>query len=65
MPEMRREYAECSFSLVAGDVFLGFAEQNADNSAGAAGAVNVRVIARGRAKLAIATLAITSNVVRE
>lgn len=45
--------------LVAGDAFLGFAEEKADNSAGAAGDVNVRVKARGRVKLAISGLAIT------
>lgn len=47
--------------LVAGDPFQGFAEQNADNSAGLAGAVNVRVKTRGRLVLAIAALAITAN----
>lgn len=47
--------------LVAGDAFLGFAERKADNSAGAAGAVRVRVKTRGRIKLAVASLAITDN----
>lgn len=47
--------------LVAADPFQGFAERKADNSAGAAGAVNVRVKTKGRIKLAISGLAITSN----
>lgn len=47
--------------LQAGDPFLGFARRKADNSAGAAGAVNVEVITRGRAQLAIGSLAITAN----
>lgn len=47
--------------LVAGDPFQGFAEQKADNSAGAAGAVNVRVKTRGRVVLPIAAIAITAN----
>ena len=34
--------------LVAADPFLGFAEQNVDNSAGAAGAKTVRVKERGK-----------------
>ena len=34
--------------LVAADPFLGFAEQMADNSAGVAGAINVRVRERGK-----------------
>lgn len=45
--------------LTAGDKFLGFCEQKADNSAGAAGAINVTVKQRGRIQLAIASLAIT------
>jgi hypothetical protein len=47
--------------LAAGDRFLGFAQRGADNSAGAAGAINVVVLTRGRAKLAISGLAITAN----
>lgn len=47
--------------LEAGDRFLGFATETVDNSAGGAGAKNVRVRARGRVKLAIAALAITAN----
>ncbi len=47
--------------LVAGDTFLGFAEARADNSAGAAGAVNVRVIDKGKIKADISGLAITAN----
>lgn len=45
--------------LVAGDPFRGFAIDDYDNSAGAAGAVNVRVKHRGQIQLAIASLAIT------
>jgi hypothetical protein len=47
--------------LVAADPFLGFADVQADNSIGLAGAVNVRVKAKGRIQLAIAALAITAN----
>lgn len=47
--------------LVAGDVFLGFAIEVADNSAGAAGAINVKVRTKGRIKLPVASLAITDN----
>lgn len=47
--------------LAAGDPFLGFAEAIADNSAGAAGAINVNVKARGRIVLPISALAITAN----
>lgn len=47
--------------LVAGDPFLGFAIEQVDNSAGAAGAKNVLVKSRGRAQLAIAAIAITAN----
>lgn len=47
--------------LQAGDAFLGFCEQNVDNSAGAAGDKTVRVRTRGRVKLSIAALAITAN----
>lgn len=39
--------------LVAGDPFFGFAEQRADNAAGAAGAVNVRVRTRGQVVLSV------------
>ncbi|MEQ9330271.1 cytoplasmic protein [Thalassobaculum sp.] len=39
--------------LQAGDVFLGFAQEKADNSAGAAGAVKVHTLKRGRIKLAV------------
>jgi hypothetical protein len=45
--------------LTAGDPFLGFAESQADNSGGAAGAVNVRVRDTGRVQLAIGSLVIT------
>lgn len=39
--------------LVAGDAFAGFAQSQADNSAGAAGAINVRVKSRGRVVLSV------------
>lgn len=47
--------------LVAGERFLGFAARRADNSTGAAGAVNVTVRTRGRVQLPIAGIAITAN----
>ncbi|WP_200954043.1 hypothetical protein [Ensifer sp. Root142] len=47
--------------LVAADPFLGFAEAIADNSAGAAGAINVNVRKRGNIVLPISGLAITAN----
>lgn len=39
--------------LVAGDNFAGFAVRKADNSAGAAGAINVKVRQRGRIVVAV------------
>lgn len=39
--------------IVAGDKFLGFAESHVDNSAGAEGAKSVRVIERGKRKMAL------------
>lgn len=45
--------------LVAGDRFLGFAAEKADNSAGAAGAVYITVAKRGSIQLAISGLVIT------
>ncbi|MCU0839755.1 MAG: cytoplasmic protein [Rhodospirillales bacterium] len=39
--------------LVAGDPFAGFAQSQADNSAGAAGAINVRVKSCGRIVLSV------------
>ncbi len=45
--------------LVAGDPFRGFAERKADNAAGAAGDVNVRVLTKGLMQLSISALAIT------
>jgi len=45
--------------LQAGDPFRGFAELKADNSAGTAGAIDVRVIKRGLIQLAVASVAIT------
>lgn len=47
--------------LVAGDRFLGFALETANNSAGSAGDIRVRVLSRGRAVLAIAAIGITAN----
>jgi len=47
--------------LVAGDVFLGFADRKVDNSTGAAGALNVRVKTKGNFQLPISGLAITAN----
>lgn len=47
--------------LVAADPFLGFAEAKADNSAGVAGAVNVRVKSKGYIKLPITDIPVTSN----
>lgn len=47
--------------LVAGDPFQGFAIAQADNSAGGAGEVTVRVKARGRIELDITSIAITAN----
>lgn len=48
--------------LVALDPFLGFAERKADNSAGAAGDINVTVKTRGRVRLTVAgATAITAN----
>lgn len=47
--------------LQAGDPFQGFAIAQADNSAGAAGAVGVNVRARGRIVLPISGVAITAN----
>ncbi|HEX7050361.1 MAG TPA: hypothetical protein VF188_09185 [Longimicrobiales bacterium] len=46
--------------LVAGDKFLGFAEQNVDNSLGSAGEKRVRVIERGKIEVPIAGLAATN-----
>ncbi len=48
-------------ALAAGDVFLGFAESKADNNAGAAGDVNVRVKTRGTILLDISSIGITAN----
>lgn len=47
--------------LVAGDPFQGFAEYSADNSAGAAGDVRVRVRTAGVIRLPISGVAITAN----
>lgn len=45
--------------LVGGDVFAGFALAKADNAAGAAAAINVRVVTRGRIQLAVSGAVIT------
>jgi hypothetical protein len=45
--------------LTAVDTFVGFAEKQANNSAGAAAAINVRVIKKGAVKLTITGVAIT------
>lgn len=45
--------------LVAGDPFRGFADKKADNSSGSAGDKNVRVLTKGKVKLAVGSLAIT------
>ena len=45
--------------LVAGDKFLGFCEQNVDNSTGAAGDKRARVRIAGLAKLNVGSVAIT------
>jgi len=50
-----------SRALNAADVFQGFAEEQVDNSTGAAGDKNVRVKTRGSVLLEIAALPITSN----
>jgi len=47
--------------LVATDPFLGFAQRKADNSTGAAGAINVTVRTRGKVQLPISSIAITAN----
>lgn len=46
--------------LVALDVFLGFCEQNADNTGGSAGDKRVRIKKRGAVKLTVAGLSATS-----
>jgi hypothetical protein len=45
--------------LTSADRFVGFAEQKADNSAGAAAAINVRVITKGSVQLAVSGAVIT------
>lgn len=48
--------------LVAGDVFLGFAESKVDNSTGAAGDKRVRVRRRGQVEIPVAgATAVTAN----
>lgn len=46
--------------LVAGDKFAGFAQTKCDNSLGAAAALNVKVIRKGVAVLAVTSVAITN-----
>ena len=48
--------------LVAADPFLGFAERTADNSAGAASALRVRVRTRGQVQLAVVGAASAADV---
>lgn len=45
--------------LVAGDKFLGIASRQADNSAGSAGAIRVRVLKKGRVPVAVTGAVIT------
>lgn len=45
--------------LTSVDKFVGFAEKQADNSTGAAAAINVRVVRKGSAKLAVTGAVIT------
>lgn len=45
--------------LVSGDPFRGFCQKKADNSSGAAGAINVRLVTKGKIKLSVTSLAIT------
>lgn len=47
--------------LQAGDVFLGFALETADNASGSAGDIRVQVRTAGRIELPIGSLAITAN----
>lgn len=47
--------------LVAADTFLGFAEETADNSAGADGALTVATKVKGVAQLAVGSAAITDT----
>lgn len=46
-------------ALAAGDIFSGFAETQADNSAGSNGDINVRVRMKGEVVLSITSLAVT------
>jgi hypothetical protein len=48
--------------LVAGDQFVGFCTERADNSAGAAAAINVKVLQRGLAVLAVTGVTAASDV---
>jgi hypothetical protein len=48
--------------LVAGDAFEGFVDAQADNSAGSASAINVRVRSSGQVKLAVTSVASTDDI---
>lgn len=50
-----------SRALVAGDKFQGFAEEGADNSAGAAGAIRVTVRRRGAVSIPVTAAALADN----
>jgi hypothetical protein len=45
--------------LVSGDIFLGFAQRKADNSAGGAGDIYAKTIRKGSASLTVTSVAIT------
>src|SRR6266496_3795555 len=47
--------------LVAGDLFVGFAEKQADNSAGANGAINVKLFDEGKVEKTITSVAVTDQ----
>jgi hypothetical protein len=47
--------------LAAGDRFVGFAEAKADNAAGAAAAINVRVVESGKIQLSVSGAVITDE----
>lgn len=47
--------------LAAGDTFVGFAEAKADNSAGAAADINVRVVESGKIQLSVSGAVITDK----
>ena len=45
--------------LVAGDLFVGFAERTADNSSGLDAAINVRLMDKGKVEIALTSVAVT------